>query len=656
MNSNSSVDSVERKLSEERLNRVPRYCLINSVAWGAYGIYYSFVGIWASAFWCGFVGFLAGALFLRSRRVAEQRRLIANICITLTTLGLMVESANSGYSISDSPFFFCALPILAAHQLGFRFAIFWTCIALACIFVLDLVCVPGMTPIFRPPSVFDKFLLQVGVVLVICSISLQAESHFKRYISELYLTGRELREQQLSLIEAKRKLTQRAAMLRDLAEFDQLSGLPNRYQFHTYLLDSLKQADKDKTQVGLLLIDLDGFKEINDTLGHACGDLVLSEVGERLSMATKGDVFVARWGGDEFTAVINACRQDRLREIAQSIEIALSKPMLIDANHLSLEASIGAALYPNHSENADELLTFADTAMYEAKSSGAGFAIYKKRMTEKIAKRRNLDSELQNALAEKEFFLAYQPLTKNDGTVFGAEALVRWRHNGKIISPSEFIPRLEASGLVIELGAWVVNEAIRQLSEWHEQGLPIKLSLNVSMLQFQDESLIDNLLDAFEKHQVAPDLVDLEVTESVLIVGLEQAKAKIEAIKELGVSICIDDFGTGYSSLSYLRDLPFDKLKIDQSFVKNISTDGDGQIAKAIVSLGHNLGMKVLAEGVETDQQYWFLRAVGCDEFQGYFVSGPLSPEEFVDFYHESLQTKVGPSSEYTPLVLVAQE
>ncbi len=628
--------NVERKLSQERLSRVPRYCLINSVAWLAYGTYYAVVGIWGTALWCGLVGILAGVLFMRGRRGGDPPQLIAYVCISLTTVGLLVESANSGYSLSHAPFLFCSLPILAAHQLGARAGFLWTIVALVCIYTLNLVCVPGMTPLFRTPTVFDKFLFQAGLVLLISAIALQAEEHFKRYISELFQAESELKEQKASLVDTQRRLMQRAAMLRDLAEFDQLSGLPNRNRFQTFLLDSIKQADEEKTQVGLLLIDLDGFKEINDTLGHACGDLVLSEVGERLNAATDDNVFVARWGGDEFTAIIQSCTQARLHEVSHSITLAMTRPMSIEGHIVTPKASTGAALYPNHSDNADELLTFADTAMYDAKSNGTGFAIYKKKMTEKITKRRNLDSELQNAVRQKDFHLVYQPLSGADGSIFGVEALVRWNHNGKIVSPSEFIPRVEASGLVMKLGAWVIDEALRQLAEWQDQGVHIKLSLNVSTMQFRDESLINCLLDAFEKHKVAPDLVDLEVTESVLITGHESAKAKIEAIKELGVSVCIDDFGTGYSSLSYLKDLPFDKLKIDQSFVKNITTEGDGQIAKAIVSLGHTLGLKVLAEGVETVQQYWFLRAVGCDEFQGFFLSPPLSAEDFVEYYKNS--------------------
>ncbi len=418
--------------------------------------------------------------------------------------------------------------------------------------------------------------------------------------------------------------------LNHLAEFDQLSGLANRHNFHAQLQESVQRCRSEHSSLTLLMIDLNGFKEINDTMGHASGDEILRDVGDRLGEITREQDTVARLGGDEFTVILNGIgTADEIKRVAGNILRTINEPYLIKGKPVRVGASIGAAIFPDDANEIDELVAYADTAMYEAKARGSGSEIYQAWMTDKIVQRRQIENQLLNSLDRNEFSLEYQPqIHCESGRVTGVEALLRWTHDGQRVAPCDFIPQLESSGLIIEVGNWILNEACRQAKQWYDQDWRTGVSVNLSPIQFRSPSLVDDVIEALESSKLRPELLDIEVTESVLIDGLSMTNAKIQLLKDIGVSISIDDFGTGYSSLSYLKHLPFDRLKIDRAFIKDIPDHDDGTFASTIVLLGHSLGMKVLAEGVETKTQFDFLRNHDCDEIQGYYFGAPGSAAE----------------------------
>ena len=429
--------------------------------------------------------------------------------------------------------------------------------------------------------------------------------------------------------QAAAQLREKAAALQKLAAFDVLTGLANRYRFQHELEHSIAHAERSSTQAALLLIDMDGFKDINDTLGHKVGDEILQMIAGRLeSCATSNDI-VARLGGDEFTLILNGVSgEGEARQRANSIATTISQPYCLDDKELCLNASIGVALYPQHSDHMDELLAFADTAMYEAKSQKQPLLIYDKQMTDALVRRRQLEGELAQALVRNEFHLVYQPQYRIDGTtILGFEALVRWQRQGETVSPLEFIPVLEQTGAIHSVGEWILQEACRQAQEWVSQGHDLTISVNISPVQFRDRNFVHRVLAALDATGLDPKRLDLEVTENVFIKEVESTATTLFQLKDIGISISIDDFGTGYSSLAYLRHFPIDRLKIDRAFVKDIPRPDDGIIASTIVGLGHNLEMRVLAEGVETDEQLFFLYEELCDECQGFLLSKPLSPD-----------------------------
>lgn len=426
------------------------------------------------------------------------------------------------------------------------------------------------------------------------------------------------------------ELNEKADALRDLAEFDQLTGLANRRTFHTQLADSARACKSRGGEMSLLLIDLDGFKEINDTMGHAMGDSVLREVAIRLSHVVEdADRFgyVARLGGDEFTIIVDSHDTGKITKVAEGVMAKLSRPFSIDGKNVRIGASIGAAVFPTDTMDLAELLSFADTAMYEAKSQRSGLQMYDVTMTEKIVERRGVEAQLRTALEENEFYLDYQPQFSSQQELCGVEALIRWRHDGEIISPGVFIPYLEASHAILDVGGWVLMEACRQARSWLDMGLPVRVSVNVSAVQFRHHDFVRDVREAIERHDLPPHLLDIEITESVVVEEMDRAETAVERLKHLGVHLSIDDFGTGYSSLSYLKHLPCDRLKIDRAFIKDYPQGDDGTLAKTIVVLAHSLKMRAVAEGVETDEQFQFLREQGCDEFQGFLLARPTTPE-----------------------------
>lgn len=421
-----------------------------------------------------------------------------------------------------------------------------------------------------------------------------------------------------------------------LAHFDPLTGLPNRAQLRLRLQQQIKQATRTHSSFALLVLDLDLFKDVNDSYGHAVGDEVLHTIAERLKQRLRERDTFARLGGDEFAIILEPLlhQQDAAR-LADEILQALSLPIsLSNGQALRLGASIGICLHPQHGHTAEQLLQHADAALYRAKEEGRNrFAYYTQEMTLRARARIEFEEKLKRALNQGELQVYYQPQTDiRSGQVSGAEALLRWHSSdGQVISPLEFIPLAEETGLIRDIGEWVLKEVCRQGKAWQEQGLaPLRLAVNLSAMQFQQPELETQILRILQDTAFPPQWLELEITESALMQYHHTAQPLLLKLQKLGVSVAIDDFGTGYSSLAYLKRFSVDVLKIDKRFVDDIASDADDRtIINAIIAMGHSLGLKVLAEGVETELQLNYLTQQQCDYFQGYLESPPLPAKQF---------------------------
>ncbi|HUP95813.1 MAG TPA: EAL domain-containing protein [Burkholderiales bacterium] len=414
-----------------------------------------------------------------------------------------------------------------------------------------------------------------------------------------------------------------------LAHYDGLTGLPNRLLFFDRLGQTLAQARRHKVLTAVMFLDLDRFKIVNDTLGHAVGDELLCQVAGRLTACTRQGDTVARFSGDEFVLIVNDLHEaEDARLVAQKVLLAFVEPFRLGNQEVFVSTSIGISMYPSDCEDEQALLKNADTAMYRAKESGRNnFQFYTPQMNARALYRLNLENALRRALERGEFRLHYQPKTcLNTGQVTGLEALLRWeRPDHGLVPPADFVPLLEDTGLIVQVGEWVLREACRQIAAWQAAGRdPIAIAINISARQFADRNLGEVIKRVLDEYGADPRYIELELTESLLMVNTEEAVRALEYLKSLGLRLSIDDFGTGYSSLSYLKRFPIDALKIDRSFIDQITTDvDDATITRAVIGMAHNLGLKVVAEGVETQEQLSFLSANGCDEAQGYFFARP---------------------------------
>ncbi|HYN12540.1 MAG TPA: EAL domain-containing protein [Burkholderiales bacterium] len=433
-------------------------------------------------------------------------------------------------------------------------------------------------------------------------------------------------------IERKRYQVQ----LEHQANYDALTGLPNR----NLLNDRLRQAvyaQRSPRNLAVVFMDLDHFKFVNDSLGHSTGDKLLKAMGERLRAALREGDTVGRVGGDEFVLILNdQSSEEVIFRAMQRIASKVSEPITIDGKELYVSCSAGISMYPQDGPDVDTLLKNADAAMYRAKEHGRNnFQFYTAEMNERVNERLALENALRRALERQEFLLHYQQkIDMKSGVIVGAEALVRWMHpEWGLVRPARFIPLAEETGLIVQLGEWVLRESCRQTREWLDGGLkPGVVSVNLSARQFRQEGLVRMVSRILEETRLEPAQLEMELTESMVMHNVEAAIATLQGLKSLGVALSVDDFGTGYSSLSYLKDLPIDALKIDRSFVRDIGAGAeteDGVIAQAIISLGHSLHLKVVAEGVETDPQVRFLKRHGCDELQGFFYGEPVAPAEY---------------------------
>ena len=461
----------------------------------------------------------------------------------------------------------------------------------------------------------------------------ELEARVAERTAELASTNQQLQEEVFERLQAEQRIWH-------LAHHDALTGLPNRSLLLDRLDQALTQAARSRQRVAVMFLDLDRFKSINYTLGHAVGDQLLKHVAERLRAAVRAVDTVSRLGGDEFVIVLHEIdRLDDATLVAEKMITALAQAVWVDGHQLHATPSIGISVFPDDSDEAYALMKHADTAMYHAKASGRNtFQFFTPKMNEEATHFFNLEHRLRGALERGEFLLHYQPLVDYPRrAVCGLEALVRWQDPDKgMVPPGDFIPVAEETGLIVPLGEWVLREACRQSSAWQVQGYPpLPVSVNISPRQFRQKDLVEIIRAILEETALPPELLELEITESTLMHDADETMIKLRRIADMGVRLAVDDFGTGYSSLSYLKRFPVHKLKIDQGFVRDLGTDrDDAAIVAAIIALAHALGLKVLAEGVETQAQLAALINYGCAQFQGYLFSTALSPANVADIFN----------------------
>ena len=444
---------------------------------------------------------------------------------------------------------------------------------------------------------------------------------------KLCLLVRDITEQKAA--EKARDLAEE--QLRHQALYDGLTGLPNRMLFHDRVRHALQAASRDYEELTILMLDLDRFKEINDTLGHAAGDEVLREVAWRLSKVTRKGDSIARLGGDEFSILLPRASQADAAMIVSRVSSCLEEPIIVQDLPLRIDVSIGLAAFPRDGGDADLLLQHADVAMYSAKAANGGFAAYESFADPHTPDRLALIGELRGALEREELVLYYQPqLTLSTGSVMAVEALVRWQHPQRgLIPPDEFIPLVQETGLIKPLTHYVLDRALRQCRSWMDSGRPMRVAVNLAMRNLIDADLPDDVAALLKLNGVSEDLLMLEITESAVISDPVRTEAVLARLAKMGVRLSVDDFGTGYSSLTYLTRLPIHEIKIDRSFVTNMISSSDKEVVvRSTIDLARNLGKQVVAEGVETAGVLQRLEELGCHLVQGYYVSRPLPAED----------------------------
>ena len=424
-----------------------------------------------------------------------------------------------------------------------------------------------------------------------------------------------------------------------LAAHDFPTDLPNRMLLNDRLTQAIKLARRRGHHLAVLFLDLDRFKHVNDSLGHETGDALLQSVAARLATCVRRSDTVSRQGGDEFVLLLSEVDDaDAAAAVAQKVIAALAVPHVVARHDLHITTSIGISMFPDDGQDAETLIKHADTAMYCVKDSGRNnFQFFMSEMNARAVERQWIEAALRRALDRQQFELHYQPkMNLETGVISGAEALIRWRHPERgLMLPTQFVPIAEDSGIIVPIGRWVVREACRQAQAWTDAGRPMAVAVNVSAIELRDPGFLDHVCSALETSGLDPRYLELELTESVLMQHVESTAAVLQALRNMGVQIAIDDFGTGYSSLSYLQKFPVDTLKVDQSFIHEITAHPDcAPIVSAVISMGKSLNHRVTAEGVETREQLAFLQARQCGEGQGYYFSPPLAAEAFASLLH----------------------
>ena len=446
----------------------------------------------------------------------------------------------------------------------------------------------------------------------------------------------------ISLLEDEREAAVLAAgEVEHLAYHDGLTGLPNRALFFDRLVTALAYAQRHASRLAVLFLDIDHFKQVNDSLGHSSGDTLLKAAAMRVRETVRNEDTVARFGGDEFTIIVyNIERSDDAVLVATKLLDNLRRPFTVGSREIVVTGSIGISFYPEDGADAESLVKNADTAMYRAKEHGRDRQqLYAAEMNARAVEKLELETALRRALSEQQLTVYYQPLFDVEhGRVYGMEALLRWNHPQLgVLNPSRFIPVAEASGLIVPIGRWVIAESCRQAKRWQmEEGLNLVVSVNLSARQFQHAELVSDIVAALAEAELESRYLEVEVTETVAVLDVEHTARVLQQLKDLGVRVSIDDFGTGYSSLSYLRQFPVDTIKLDRSFVRDVTEPQEGAIVSSVISMAHSLNMKVMAEGVENETQMDFLKAHRCDRLQGFFYSVPLSNTSLTRFIDEN--------------------
>lgn len=570
-----------------------------------------------------------GTMMLRAVRYAIERRRAHGLAARLGRI--LDESSNEIYIFNAATLRFIQANRSALRNLGYSMS--------------EL---QNMTPLdLKPGYSLERFMammepLYYGTQEVVVFESVHRRKDRTEYPVEVRLQYSR-NEKPAIMFAIIQDITQRQESERQLvylAQNDALTGLPNRLTLGQRLALTIEEANRYDRIVAVMFIDIDNFKVINDTLGHGAGDEMLVQVGARLSSVVRPGDMVARPGGDEFVVLLaNVAHINDPARVAEKITRVFEAPFHIGGRELCITASIGVTVYPLDAQVPEELLKNADSAMYYAKAEGRNnFQFYTAEMNERAARRFVLESNLRNALAQHELYLHYQPLVDTaTGSIIGAEALVRWVHPELgLVMPGEFIPLAEETGLIIDIGNWVLHAACVQNKIWHDAGHTLRMAVNISGRHLQYPTLLAMVTGALETSGLDSRWLELEVTETHLMQNIEYSARVLGKLSQAGVGISLDDFGTGYSSLTYLKRLPIDSLKIDRSFVTNVTTEkDDAAIVMALVAMAHSLGIKVIAEGVETQEQLHFMARHSCDMFQGYYASKPLPPEAFTALLKE---------------------
>jgi len=607
-----------RQIEESRAKAVWTYCFLLASGWVLFAFYFLYRGYHEAVKYSIVVMLVFSAIYVLFRKTDTKNKatavLITNTYLSVHCIGLFVNAVV--YPAIQSSLL--AIPIgmcIAYMLLGIRAATGWLVVSIIAYTSYALVSY-GLSASLPPSEIFDDTLLKAGACIVVFLCLREFESFFNQRAKEL--------------VDLSQRLKDKSQELNVLATTDTLTGLPNRHQFNHAINGLVKDVINHNDTLALLVLDMNGFKQVNDTLGHRVGDEALVEIAARLQQSSNTQTLVARLGGDEFCVLFQGARSRRdIESFSRKLHSRLCEEYYLTNVSCSLGVSIGIACCPEDASTAEDLFTFADTAMFHAKENHYPYAFYEAKQTERIVEYCSLQERLSNALQQEEFYLDYQPqfdiLT---GKIIGAEALLRWRHDGKIISPGEFIPHLEGSRQIVIVTKWVLDAVCAQIQQWNDIGMNIKIAVNISAIDFHDPQFIETITSAINKYQIQADQLELEVTEGVFIENVEDVANKLNRLKQNHITISIDDFGTGYSSLAYIRRLPVDKLKIDREFIKNYPEGDEGTIASTVIFLAKKLGLTVLAEGVETESQLQFLQSNSCDQFQGFLASKPISASE----------------------------
>jgi diguanylate cyclase (GGDEF)-like protein/PAS domain S-box-containing protein len=509
----------------------------------------------------------------------------------------------------------------------------------------------GRDPSFLSSGVHDRAFYQQMWAEIVATDHWAGEMRDRRRDGEIVplwtaiTAARDSRGKVQHYIAIASDLTEREAAqdrIRHLVSHDALTDLPNRMLFRDRLEIAIGNAKRRNVGVGVLFIDLDRFKNVNDSLGQQMGDALLKAVAVRLGESVLKEDTVSRQGGDEFLVLLSSVRgpEDAVNG-AQKILTSFGRPFFLDKVEIHITPSIGIALFPEDGSDGDTLIRNADAAMYYAKERGRNnFQFFIAELNERARRRLSMETSLRGALSRSEFVLHYQPqVNSRTGDVVGVEALIRWKHDGILLRPIEFVGMAEETGLIVPIGEWVIREACRQQHEWLLAGMPeIPMAINLSAAQFHRKDAALRLRLVVEESCREPHKLEIELTETLLMQEAEYSVRMLHALKDAGVRLAIDDFGTGYSSLNYLRRFPVDRLKVDQSFVRDLPTDAaDRAVTEAIITLAHSLGVGVIAEGVETVEEMDLLRERACEEFQGYYFAPPLSAVDFVTWWRARL-------------------